>query len=119
MQIVLTSHAKERMQRRRLRMQDIEATLAAPDKSVPQEDKLNYKFIKTINDRQYQVIGHYSSEEQKWIIISAWVRGEEDPPDYLWIVLTAPFRLIWWLIKNFFKLLGRLFRKLFGPKYKH
>lgn len=118
MELIFTTHAKERMNLRKLHRVDIEETLSSPDKTIALEDKLNYKFIKTIDGREYQIVAHFDDLDKKWIIVSAWIRGEEDPPDLLWQIITAPFKALWWLIKNLCLLVVKGFKKLSKVSHK-
>ncbi|MDR0463458.1 MAG: DUF4258 domain-containing protein [Pseudomonadales bacterium] len=115
MEIIYTKHAKERIEMRKLYKPDIEETLLEPDQTI-QQDKLNFKFVKTIEGRKYQVVAKYNDEEKKWIIVSAWVRGEEDPPNYLWLIITFPFRALWWLLKKLFGFIWKQIKKSTNKK---
>ncbi|MBQ6449937.1 hypothetical protein IJJ08_03500 [bacterium] len=102
--IIYTTHAQERIRLRRLNGRSIEATLTHPDETQDLEDGKK-KFIKLQGQRLYHVVAQYKSDQHAWLVISVWVRGEEDPPDYLWLIITSPFRLLWWLVKFIFRLL--------------
>ena len=52
------------------------------------------KFIKQQGSRLYHVVATYLSEQKAYLVISAWVRGEEDRPPLLWRLLTLPFTLM-------------------------
>jgi len=98
----LTKHAQQRVYLRRLSLRSIESTLADPDRVV-EMDGGKRKFIKQQGSRLYHVVAKYSPPQRAWVVISVWVRGEEDPPNYLWLVITWPFRmagkLLWWLLR--------------------
>jgi Domain of unknown function (DUF4258) len=81
--IVLTTHAKERMQQRMISEAMITNTVRNPDKSEPEEDG-DIKFIKTIGKRPVHVVSKYLPDEDKWLIKSVWVRGEEDVKPSIW-----------------------------------
>ena len=101
MKVILTKHAQERMSKRTMSKLGVEETVLKPDKKIT-GDKGETKFIKQQGSRQYQVIATYKPNERAWLVISAWVRGEEDQPDLLWRILTMPFKLLWSLLKILF-----------------
>lgn len=76
--IIFTHHAIERLQLRRITQDMVVQTVYKPDRKEPEDDG-DIKFIKTINGRNLHVIGHWEADEDKWLIKSAWVRGEDDP----------------------------------------
>ena len=76
-QIIFTKHALSRSQQRYVPQDKIEQVLQYPDKTFSLEDNKT-KFIRVIDQRQFQVIASYLAKEDKWLVISAWVRGEED-----------------------------------------
>jgi hypothetical protein len=66
------------------------------------ENNGNVKFIKTVDDREIQVIANWLEDENRWIVVSAWVRGEEDPrPLWQW-VFVLPYRLLRWTLRRIF-----------------
>ena len=69
------------------------------------EGKRSKKFVRTISGRNYHVIAQWKSIEQKWLIISVWVRGEDDKESLSVQIVLLPFRLLWWIFKKilFFK----------------
>ncbi len=79
----------------------IEQTIINPDK-VLELGQGQKKFIKQQGSRLYQTIALWKEKEQLWLIISVWVKGEEDRPDLLWRLLTAPFRFLRFLWHWFF-----------------
>lgn len=99
--IIYTKHALQRVDLRRLSKRSIEAAIADPDKVVTEEDGKK-KFIKMQGKRLYHVIAQYKPDQRAWLVISVWVRGEDDPQNYLWWLITLPFRLVWWLVRLFF-----------------
>ncbi|MBQ6436435.1 DUF4258 domain-containing protein [bacterium] len=99
--IIYTKHARERIDLRRLSKTSIEDTILHPGKSFSEADE-TYKFIKKQGTRTYHVVAQYLPDQKAWLVISAWVRGEDDPQNWLWWLITAPFRLLWWLFKMLF-----------------
>lgn len=100
--IIFTKHALARMDKRSISFDKIWSVINHPDKSFKRDNK-SKKFIKKINDRNYHAIATYLPDEEKFLIISAWVRGEDDKQSFIWILLTLPFRIGWWIIKKIFK----------------
>lgn len=98
MQVIFTHHAKERLHKRRVRESDVEKTIRNPDRSLPAQKKGTVKFIRQINGRQHHVVAKLLPDKQKWLVLSVWIRGEED---FNWVqsVLTLPFKLIFGLVK--------------------
>jgi hypothetical protein len=97
--LILTNHAIARQSLRSINFEALYQTIHQPDKKIRIEGE-KWKFIKKINDRQHQIIANYLVDQKKWLIISAWVRGEEDQVPLIWQLISAPFRLIWWTIKT-------------------
>ncbi|PIR61803.1 MAG: hypothetical protein COU66_01835 [Candidatus Pacebacteria bacterium CG10_big_fil_rev_8_21_14_0_10_44_11] len=62
------------------------------------------KFVKTIKQRKLQVVANYLKKEDKWLIISVWVRGEEDQPSIFWKIISFPFWLVWQALKKIWPL---------------
>ena len=95
--IIFTTHAYERIISRSLAVHSIYETINFPEK-VLKESQGNKKFIKIIQKRKYQVVATYKQDQNKYLVISAWVRGEEDKQPLAWQLITLPFKLIWWLL---------------------
>lgn len=94
--VIFTDHALERIRTRRITQDMIVRTIKSPDRRE-REDDGDTKFIKDINTRSVHVVSRYLDDQKRWLVISAWVRGEEDPKP-LW--------------QQVFSLLGRLLRKV-------
>ncbi len=101
--LVFSDHALHRVSLRSLRLEAVYQSIHNPDKSFPQEDGKT-KFIKLANDRKYHVVAKKTDQDQ-WLVISVWVRGEEDPVPLMWQLITLPFKAVWWLLKFLYKLL--------------
>ena len=97
---IFTTHALQRLKERSISQSMAESVLQHPDKTEPGKKEHTVKFIRTLNNRNVQLVGTYLTDQKKWLIISAWVRGEEDKIPFIWLALTAPFRLLWWGIKR-------------------
>jgi len=98
--LVFTKHAQERISGRVLTQDAIYLTVTAPDKTFP--SKGNTKFIRTVNNRLIHVVAT-PIENQQWLVVSAWVRGEEDRESLVWQLLTLPFKLTWRGLLNIWK----------------
>ncbi len=104
---IFTKHAQERAQLRSLTLDQIIRVLENPDTTIPFAHSSKSKFIKMVHDRQVHVVANYLGSQKKWLIISVWVRGEDDPVPFTWLVLTAPFKLILWIAKLIWKQLKK------------
>ncbi len=60
------------------------------------------KFIRTLNNRNYHVVAQWKKQEQSWLIVSVWVRGEDDREPFATQLVLAPFRLLWWILRKIF-----------------
>ena len=77
--IMFTNHALERMALRSIFPDEVKQTIIYPRETFDDEEG-KVKFIGkelTLN-RAVHVIGRFVPEEDKWLVISTWVRGEED-----------------------------------------
>ena len=99
--IVYTDHAHERIGLRRLSKTSIEQTIRHPDR-VQKIENGETKYTKRMGSKLYQVVVKIDHQQEAIIVVSAWIRGQEDPPDYLWKFITLPFRLIRWLWRLLF-----------------
>lgn len=100
--IIFTKHAKQRRKLRKISNYEIQLTLNAPDQEIELKPNL-FKFKKKVKKRKLQIIAQYLKEQKKYLIISVWVRGEDDPTPLAWRLITLPFKLIWWFLKWLFK----------------
>lgn len=94
--VLFTNHALERLELRRITQDMIVKTIEKPDDKVLEDDG-DTKFIKTINSRNVQVVSKYLPDEKKWLVKSAWVRGEDDPKPF-WQQI---FSFVLQLVKSF------------------
>lgn len=101
--LVFTNHGLDRLESRFITQEMVWQVVNKPDKKYPSKDKT--KFIKTVHDRRLHVVASKLKKENKWLVISVWVRGEDDQAPWVWRVITFPFWLLWLLIKALFKLL--------------
>lgn len=90
--LIFTDHALERLRLRGLTQENIAQVLANPAKTFPAEKPDTIKFIRSLNDRRIHVVATYLPERKKWLVISVWVRGEDDPQPLVWQIMTLPFK---------------------------
>jgi hypothetical protein len=91
--IIFTAHALHRLKLRCITQDMIVTALKQPDKKELESDG-DTKFIKVINNRNLHVVSAYLPDEKKWLVKSAWVRGEEDPQPIWLRLLLLPFRML-------------------------
>jgi len=113
--IILSKHALERAKSRKIATPLIEKIILDPDQTFNLKDG-KFKFIKNLDDRHYQVVAAQIKKENKWLVISVWVRGEDDRAPFVWILITAPFRLLWYLLKNLFQIFLFIIARIAGKK---
>lgn len=77
--ITFTTHALERMKLRNIYRYEVQQTILNPEQTFEEQDH-KVKFIgKELSlNRSYHVVAKFLAEENKWLVISAWIRGEED-----------------------------------------
>lgn len=95
--LVFSKHALARLSDRILTQDAVYQTIQSPDKTFPEKDST--KFIRTVNNRRIHVVA-VPIENQQWLIISTWVRGEEDRVPFVWQLITLPFRFILYVGKK-------------------
>jgi hypothetical protein len=100
---IFTKHALERLQERAISQERAESVLRNPDKTYPGSKPNTVKFVRTLNDRNIQIVATYLDDQKKWLVVSAWVRGEDDKAPFMWQVITFPFKAAWWVIQQFLK----------------
>ena len=109
--LVFSKHAMERAQSRSIAPDSVYQALHFPDRVIKNKENNSQKFSKIINDRKYQVVAKYLAKEKKWLVVSVWVRGENDKAPFVWQLITLPFKLIYWVIKLIWNLLAKIARK--------
>lgn len=111
-QLIFTNHAIERLRKRNITQYDLNQVFKYPEHKIRNgKDHGKTKFIKTVSGRRMHLIAQ-PVQDNKWLVISAWVKGEEDKSDLSWLIISAPFRLIGWLFKI-------IWRKIFTQKPTH
>lgn len=76
-EVVFTKHAKERLEQRKISEGMILKAIEMPYRSYAQNDG-STKFICRINGRNVHVVCQSLPEQRKWLVITVWVRGEDD-----------------------------------------
>lgn len=103
-QLVFTNHGWDRLQDRHLTADAVWQTVTSPSHQESMGEGKT-KYIKTVNHRLIHVVASWLPHEQRWLVISVWVRGEADSVPLMWQILIAPFKLLLWLLKLLLKLL--------------
>lgn len=76
--VVFTKHARERMMLRRISEDMAIQVMRNPDDIKKVEDG-KVKFIGKSRGANVHVVGRPIPDENKWLVVSLWVRGEDDP----------------------------------------
>ncbi len=113
--IIFTDHAIERMQLRRLDPVTLHELWHAPE-HIESLAEGKEKRIATKHDRTVHMIGTYLADEDRWLLISTWVRGEDDPLPVVWQVLAGLVRMGWRLLRFVLQMLIKLIRFI-GRKF--
>jgi hypothetical protein len=108
---IFTNHALERLQQRSISQSMAESVLHNPDRTETGKKPGTVKFIRTLNGRNIQIVATLLEDQRKWLVVSAWVRGEDDKVPFVWQVITLPFRFSWWLLRTLFKLIMPVAKK--------
>jgi len=99
--IILTNHALERLGKRSVGVDDIWKTIKSGRKYKQSDNTI--KFVKTIQGRKIHAVATFLKKEKKWLVVSAWVRGEDDKLPLLWQIIVLPFKIGWWILKKLFQ----------------
>ena len=99
-QLIFTNHAVDRMADRSISADAVWRVLQHPERTQREAKANTTRFIRTLDGRTYHIIGTYLPKERKTLIVSVWVRGENDRQPLVWQVITAPFRLLWWVVRS-------------------
>lgn len=106
--LIFTTHALERMSDRSISPHAVWQVISAPEKTKSSGEGAK-KYIKTLSERKYHIVAKYLAQEQKYLVISVWVRGEDDKVSFVWQLIALPFKFIWWQVKLIVKALKFLF----------
>ena len=80
--VVFTRHAKERLDLRRIGEDMVIQVMRSPSTTHRMDDG-KIKFIGKSMGAKVHVIGKPIPEQNKWIVISLWVRGEDDAGNFV------------------------------------
>lgn len=101
--MIWTNHAMERLASRRIPQSDALKVMQRPDQTFPGKKDNTVKFIRTLNGRKIHLVGSLN-ESKKWVVLTAFVRGEEDqygfPEKYIYMFVD-------WLIDRIIGLFKR------------
>ncbi len=100
--VIFTNHAWQRLSERTITADMAVTTIEHPDKKY--QEASTTKFIKTISGRKVHVVANQDHKTGQWVVVSSWVRGEADKVPLSWQLLTAPFRVLWWILTTILKL---------------
>ena len=76
--VIFTNHALERIKLRHITQGMVVQAINKSDENFLEDDG-DTRFIKKINGRNVHIVARQADEPGKWLVISAWVRGEDDP----------------------------------------
>jgi len=105
-----TKHALKRTKKRSLKQRDIYLTIKKPDKKI-KKSRVVTKYSKLIKDRKYQVLTSFIPKENKHLVISAWIRGEDDPHSFFIQLLLVIYKLVVFPLKLIFIFIKFLLKK--------
>jgi len=71
--VVLTDHALERMQQRRVNEEMVLLTLSRPDRSRYADHKQKFIYNKTSGKEMVEVVAS-QNERKEWVVVSVWSR---------------------------------------------
>lgn len=73
--IILTDHALERMQQRRVTEEMVLSTLSRPDRSRYADAKEKFIYNKSFGREMVEVVAS-QNERKEWVVVSVWSRPE-------------------------------------------
>ena len=77
MRIICPSHAKERMEQRGIKEEQIKSALHNPDVTMPTHDKRRKRVMKKIGSKTLDVIYEPKSEDKIVLVTVAWIEKED------------------------------------------
>lgn len=104
--LIFSNHAFERIKGRSVSQDAVWAAINHPDKRFSQGENTT-KFIRSVSNRKVHAVATFLKHEQKWLVVSVWVRGEDDQLPLVWQLITLPFKILWWLLKLIFNTLSK------------
>jgi hypothetical protein len=100
--VIFTDHAMQRLKRRRISQDMAVNALRKPDRKQDEDDG-KVRFVREINGRNVQIVARYLDDDQQWMVVTGWVRGEEDPRRWWVHVLLLPWvvlRMAWRVLRG-------------------
>ena len=76
--VIFTNHAKERMTLRKINQDMIITVMRSNTTKIFEQDDGKVKFVGKSMGAKVQAVCKPIPEENKWLVISVWVRGEND-----------------------------------------
>jgi len=98
---IFSNHALERLGGRSVTQDMVVQTLQSPETTKPTGKHNTTTFIKTVHGRLLHVVAAHLPDKNQWLVVSVWVRGEEDQAPLLWQILTLPFKAVWYVFKRY------------------
>ena len=106
--LIFTKHALERLGDRNISKDAVWQVVNYPETFHNKGKKGKAtKFIRSLNDRKYHVVANYLPKKEKWLVVSVWVRGEEDKKSAVWLLITFPFKIGWWVLQEIWKVVKK------------
>lgn len=103
--LIFTNHAYGRLKQRSLSQHGVWETVHQPHQKIKKGK--NTKYIRTIKGRKYQVVAKQLPRENKYLVISLWIRGETDKLPLAWRLIRFPFVVVWKLLVWLWNLLWK------------
>lgn len=110
--IVFTNHALERLNSRHITADAVYNVVNWADESKDMGQGKR-KFIRTFGGRLIHVVAFHKPAKQHWVVVSVWVRGEDDKQPLAWILITAPFKIIWTILSSVVRMTWRYIFKMY------
>jgi hypothetical protein len=85
--IIFTNHAYHRLRQRSLSEYQVWQAIHQPQKTWTDKNKQSTKFIREDGGRNYHVVAKFLSDQNKYLVLSVWVRGEDDRQPLIWPVI--------------------------------
>ena len=81
--LIWTNHALERLHKRGITQPQALSVIKNPHKTYPGKKTDSVKFIRTVGGRRIHAVATLDQTSHKWIVLSLWVRGENDRGPWL------------------------------------
>ena len=107
--LVFTKHAWERKEQRHIASEAVYQAVEYPD--LIREKGNSFTCLKRVQGRNIHAVVQFLEKEKKWLVISVWVRGENDSLPLQWQVIVFPFKLLWRIMQFVWKIGTKILRK--------